>query len=320
LAVLVTGASGFVALNVVEALLARGDEVVALDARPLPDRAARAFAALPGRLHPRQGDVTRPESLDAAFAAAPVRAVLHAAAVTAGPERERSDPETVAAVNLGGAVALFRAALRHGAGRIVAPSSGAVYGWPDPPPDLLREDDPPRPVALYGITKLAAEAALLRLGALEDLPVAAPRLGMVYGRWEHDTGVRDTLSAPHDITRQAIAGGTVLLRRPTRGDQIHATDAAAGLVALLDTPDARGVLNLGSGTATGPDDYCAALARAMPGFRWRPAAEDEAETVPSRYPSDRAAMCIARMEAATGWRPRVSLEEGAALTLRWMRG
>jgi len=319
MAVLVTGASGFVALNVVEALLARGEEVVALDARPLPDRARDAFAALPGRLHAATGDVTRAADLDAAFGRAPVRAVLHAAAVTAGPERERADPGTVVAVNVGGSVAVLQAALRHGAARLVAPSSGAVYGWPDPAPTVLREEEPTRPAALYGITKVAAEAALLRLAGLEGLSVATPRLGMVYGRWEHPTGLRDTLSPPWDITRQALAGGTVLLRASHRADQVHAADVGAGLVALLDEPSAVGVFNLGSGEATGAADYCAALARHLPGLAWRFAAPGEAETVPSRVPLDRPAFSIDRMAAATGWRPRIGLEEGAALTLAWMR-
>jgi nucleoside-diphosphate-sugar epimerase len=320
MAVLVTGASGFVALNVVEALLARGEEVVALDTRPLPPRAETAFATLPGRLHSLMGDITRAADLDAAFARAPIRAMLHTAAVTAGPERERTDPGTVVAVNIGGAVAAFQAARRHGTARLVAPSSVAAYGWPDPAPDLMREDDPARPVALYGITKLAAEQALQRLAGLEGLSVATPRLGAVYGRWEHPTGLRDTLSAPYDITRQALAGEMVLLRNPTRGDQVHATDVAAGLIALLDTPSATGTFNIGSGEATGPDDYCAALARHRPGFAWRITAEGEAETIPSRYAVSRPALSLARMEQATGWRPRIGLEEGAALTLAWMRG
>jgi nucleoside-diphosphate-sugar epimerase len=320
MAVLVTGASGFVALNVVEALLARGEEVVALDMRPLPARAEAAFARLPGRLHMLAGDATRPADLDTAFARAPIRAVLHTAAVTAGPERERADPGTVVAVNIGGAIAAFQAALRHGATRFVAPSSVATYGWPDPAPDLLREEDPARPVALYGITKLAAEQALLRLAALEGLSVATPRLGAVYGRWEHPTGLRDTLSNPYDITRQALAGETVLLRAPTRGDQLHASDMGAGLVALLDTPSAQGVFNIGSGEATGADDYCAALARHCPGFAWRLAAEGEAETVPTRIPLHRPPLSLARMAAATGWRPRIGLDEGAALTWEWMAG
>jgi hypothetical protein len=75
-------------------LLTAGETAVGFDALPLPPRAARDFAARPGRLVALQGDVLRAAGLDAAFAAAPVGAVLHAA----GAARERADPGRTAAV------------------------------------------------------------------------------------------------------------------------------------------------------------------------------------------------------------------------------
>ena len=57
MAFLVTGAAGFVALNVVEHLLRAGHEVVGLDRIPLPARAARDFAALAGRLTMVSGSI-----------------------------------------------------------------------------------------------------------------------------------------------------------------------------------------------------------------------------------------------------------------------
>src|SRR3954470_14838936 len=195
MAILVTGAAGFVGLNVLDALLAAGEEVVGFDALPLPGRAARDFATRPGRLLMQQGDVCSAEDLDRAFAAAPVKAVLHAAVITAGSARERTAPERIVAVNLGGAIAVVQAALRHGATRFVYPSSGSVYGTP--PADGGPYDEAttwPRPLALYGITKLAAEQAVLRLAEANGLSAAAARLGSVFGPWEWTTGVRDTLS------------------------------------------------------------------------------------------------------------------------------
>ncbi len=48
--ILVTGAAGFVGLNVTEHLLHAGRTVVGLDRIDLPARARREFATLPGRL------------------------------------------------------------------------------------------------------------------------------------------------------------------------------------------------------------------------------------------------------------------------------
>jgi nucleoside-diphosphate-sugar epimerase len=304
--VLVTGAAGFVGLATVEALLARGDTVVAFDRAPIPDDARAAVARLPGRLVEVAGDVRSAEDLARAFAAVPVQRVLHAAVITAGSAREKADPETIVAVNVLGTLAVFRAALANRVVRLVAPSSVSVYGAPPPGCTAFGEDETwPRPAALYGITKLAAEQMLVRLAAVHGLSVATPRLGSVYGPWERETGVRDTLS-PHRSAFQAAARGEVaLLNRPTRGDHVYVRDVAAGLVALLDAPALdRAVFNLGSGVATDAAEFCRALARRVPGFRWRAAGPEETATVVTHVPFDRVAMDIRRIRDATGFQPR----------------
>jgi nucleoside-diphosphate-sugar epimerase len=70
MATLVTGAGGFIGLNLVEALLGDGETVRALDARPLTAAAVEAFAKLPGTLVPCPGDMRQTASLEAAFALA----------------------------------------------------------------------------------------------------------------------------------------------------------------------------------------------------------------------------------------------------------
>jgi nucleoside-diphosphate-sugar epimerase len=112
---LVSGAAGLVGLNALDILLTAGETVVGFDALPLPPRAARDFAARPGRLVAPQGDVLSAAGLDAAFAAVPIGAVLRAA----GAARDRADPGRIVAVNLGGAIAMLKAAARHGATRFV---------------------------------------------------------------------------------------------------------------------------------------------------------------------------------------------------------
>jgi UDP-glucuronate 4-epimerase len=313
-ATLVTGACGFVGLAVTEALLARGDTVVALDSAVVPDEAAERFATLPGRIVPIQGDIRSAIDLDAAFVAAPVTRVLHAAVITAGAARERTDAETIVAVNLQGALAVQRAALAHGIARFVYPSSVAVYGQqPDGAPPFTEDGTWPRPVMLYGITKLAAEQALARLALVNGLSFAAARLGSVFGPWERETGLRDTLSPHHAALVAAVAGREAVLNTPTRGDHIYVRDVAAGLILLLDAAAlTHAVFNLGSGVATSAADFCAALAAAKPGFCWRVAAEGEAANVITHVPFSRPALDISRLAAATGYAPRFDLAAAAA--------
>ena len=311
---LVTGAAGFVGLAVTEALAARGDTVVAFDREALPDDARAAFAALPGRIVPVQGDIRSAADRARAFAAAPVTRVLHAAVITAGAEREARDAETIVAVNVQGAVAVLGEAVAQGVARFIYPSSVAVYGrQAEGAPAFTEEGTWPRPVMLYGITKLAAEQALARLASVHGLSFAAARLGSVFGPWERDTGLRDTLS-PHLFALAAlIAGREAVLNRPSRGDHVYVRDAARGLIGLLDAPAlAHGLFNLGSGVATSVAEFCAALAALRPGFRWRLAREGEAATVVTHVPFDRPPMAIARIAAATGYAPRFGLAEAAA--------
>jgi UDP-glucuronate 4-epimerase len=316
--VLVTGAAGFVGLNLVEALLTRGESVVGLDLRPPPEPALALFRTLPGRFTPLVGDVTDAACLDRAFAAAGPGAVLvQMAAVTAGDARERSDPGLVARVNLGGTIEALAAAARHRARRVVVLSSVSVYGSNPPPAPTVDEVlAPPAPENLYAITKLAAERAGLRLAAMHGIPAVAVRLGSVWGPWEHDSGLRDTLSPLHAILTQAASGTEVILpplyRDRARIDWTYARDAGEGLATLLAAPAfPHPVCNLGSGRSVTPVAMCEALARALPGFGWRFAAEGEEPTVPARNPIVRPPLALDRIRETCGWQPRFADPDSA---------
>src|SRR5271157_4134052 len=128
MAILITGAAGFVALNIVEHLLTAGRTVVGLDRIALPERARRDFARLPGRFTLIGGSILSSADVRRALTIAPVDAVIHCAVITAGAAREKADPETIVAVNVQGAVAALMAAARLGVKKFVYPSSGAIYG------------------------------------------------------------------------------------------------------------------------------------------------------------------------------------------------
>ena len=56
--VLLTGGSGFVGINIAEALLETGDKVVVYSRRPMPQEAAQELSTLPGELRWAKGDVS----------------------------------------------------------------------------------------------------------------------------------------------------------------------------------------------------------------------------------------------------------------------
>ena len=320
MAILVTGAAGFVALNIVEHLLSAGRDVVGLDRIPLPARAVRDFAALPGRFTLIGGSILSAADLSRALTVMPVEAVIHCAVITAGAAREKSDPETIVAVNIQGAVGALVAAARRGVKRFVYPSSGSIYGLAAKGVAVIEEDALlPAPVMLYGLTKRAAETILKRIAETQGVRFTAARLGSVYGPWEYATGVRDTLSPMLQTLECARGGQEAVLGPPWRGDYIYSRDVAAGLVTIADAPAlSRTIYNLGSGLAASAQDWCAALAPLVPNFRWRRAGAGEAHNVESHTGFDRGAFDIRKIAAATGFAPRFNFATAAIDYLAWL--
>lgn len=319
MAILVTGAAGFVALNIVEHLLEQGRLVVAFDRIAPPERARRAFATLPGALAWHQGNIVSADDLRAVFASAPIEAVIHCAVITAGTARETADPETILAVNVQGAVATLMEATRHGVRRFVYPSSGAIYGEAARGAAILDEDAlKPAPVNLYGLTKRAAETILPRIAETQGVRFNAVRLGSVYGPWEYATGVRDTLSSMLQSIELARRGEEAVLGPAWTGDFIYSRDVAAGLVRILDAPALpRVIYNLGSGVANSAVTWCQALAQARHDFRWRQATGGEPHNVESHTGFDRPAMRVDRVRTDTGFTTRFDFSTAARDWLAW---
>ncbi len=320
---LITGGAGFVGLALAERMLADGGQVVLFDRAAPPQGLLSRLDASRVQLVP--GDIRSAADVDKALAIAGVDSVAHAAAITPDAAREAREPLAVVDVNIGGTVNLLQrcaAAVQVGRPlhRIVALSSVAVYGIRPPAGELYDEAlSHPAPVALYGITKLAAEQAALRLAALLGLDVRVARLGPVFGPWEYATGVRDALSPHAQVLEAARAGRPALLPRSMRADWIYSRDAAGALAALLRAPALRhATYNVGGAAMTDLFDYCGLLAAVHPGWQWRQAGPDEASTVQYGLPVDRAGLDIGRLQADTGWAPGFSLAAAVADQQAWL--
>ena len=164
----VTGGAGFIGSHLIEALVARGDEVVCVD-REGASRQWIGHLDIPMRLHGLQN----PDALAESFAGADV--VFHLAGLTAA--RRVADFYTV---NTEGTAHVMRAAARQGdrAPRVVLASSLAALG-PNRNGELLGSDMVPRPLSHYGHSKLLAELMLHAWG--DRVPGVVLRLAGVYG-------------------------------------------------------------------------------------------------------------------------------------------
>ncbi|PRQ04541.1 putative epimerase/dehydratase [Enhygromyxa salina] len=146
---LVTGAGGQVGLDLIRALLQRGDEVHASDV------AARPSAAddLPDDLPWHRLDVTDREELHARFEELRPERVFHLAAILSA--RGEADPALTYHVNQGGTYNVLEVCRLTGVRQVVFTSTIAVFG--PGLPETVGDDVALHPTTMYGVTKAAGE-------------------------------------------------------------------------------------------------------------------------------------------------------------------
>ena len=172
--VLVTGGAGFIGSNLVDALVARGDEVVVLDDLSTGKRENLAAAGDRARLI--VGSVA---DYDTVLAAAEGCELVYHEAAVASVQRTVEAPVETNQVNLGGTLNVLEAARAVKARRVVFAGSAATYG--DNPDLPLREDAKPRPQSPYAIEKLASEQYVKVWANLYGLETVTLRYFNVFG-------------------------------------------------------------------------------------------------------------------------------------------
>jgi UDP-glucose 4-epimerase len=240
--VLVTGGAGFIGSHVVDALVARGDEVTVLD-----DLSTGRREHVDGAASLQVHDVRVPFETDAEL-------VFHLAAqadVVTSVARPAFDAE----VNVVGTVNVLEAARAAGAAVVLASTGGAIYGDVSAP---AREDDELRPESPYGIAKLAAEAYLAGWHRVHGLRAVALRFANVYGPRQSSSLEGGVVAI--FLERLAAGEQTVVYGdgEQTR-DFVHVDDVVRAL--LLAAGRERGVVNVGTGVGTSVNELhrlCAA--------------------------------------------------------------
>lgn len=294
--ILLLGGNGFIGSHLAEALRARGDRVVVLDAR-----APRADVDWTG-IDYRQANPFAQDVLDDVLADADV--IVHAASVTT-PASANADPVRDAEVNLGGTLRLFEAMRRHRRTRIVYLSSGGtVYGNPAHLP--VAETHPLNPICSYGVTKVAVEHSL-RIHA--DAGVLDP----VIIRASNPYGERQAASRSQGFIGIAMARLLAGVPLQVWGDGSHVRDFlhVDDLVRLLVEAvhgDARGIYNAGGGRGYRLDEVCALIEQAA-------GARLEIEHQPARrFDVHDIVLDIRAARDHLGWEPRIPLDVGLQRT------
>lgn len=319
MAVLVTGAAGFIGYHVARALLANGERVLGIDCLNayydvrLKQARLQQLSTQPGFTF-QQIDIS---DRDAVFEFIrnhkDIDRIVHLAA-QAGVRYSLIDPYAYVQSNVMGHLVIQEAARRlDGLKHLVYASSSSVYGANRKLP--FAETDPvDTPVSLYAATKRADELMSHVYGHLFQLPQTGLRFFTVYGPWGRPDMAYFSFARAISRGEPIQVYGDGLLKR----DFTYIDDIVAGVIGCLALPPTgevpNRVLNIGNHRAELVNTLISLLERAlgkqaiiqnMP----RPALDVE-ETFAS----------VDAIHALTGYAPKTPLSEGIPRFIEWFRG
>ena len=288
----VTGGAGFIGSNLVDALVARGDDVLVVD-----DFATGKREFLNPEATLLEHDIREPYRAEADV-------VFHLAA-QADVQTSMQRPEYDAAVNVVGTVNVLSAT--PGAQVIFSSSGGAGYGECPVPAD---EDAPFLPLSPYGIAKKCGEAYLLGWNRIHGTSHVPLRFANVYGP-RQDAGLEGGVVAIF-LQRMARNEPTTIFGDGTQGrDFVYVDDVVAALLASVGK--SGGPYNVGTGEATTVAQLHEAAAEVA-------GVEDAPRFEEARLGDvHRSVLDVGRIERELGWRAAVPLGEGMARTWAWMQ-
>lgn len=313
--VLVTGGAGFIGSNLVETLLAQGNEVVVLDnfstgkrENLAPFAANRAFTLV-------EDDIRDLAACRKAVAG--VDYVFHEAALGSVP-RSIKDPAATTEVNVSGFVNVFFAAQEAGTKRIVYASSSSVYGDDASLPKV--ENKTGRPLSPYAVTKCANELFADNFSRIYGIEAIGLRYFNVYGRRQDPEGA-------YAAVIPKFAASLIRHESPViNGDGSNSRDftyvddvvQANQLALLAGTPEAiNTVYNVACGERSTLNELFENLRENLAGFHPEIAKVEPQYGPPRIGDIPHSLASIDKARRLLGFSPRYHVKEGLKEAARW---
>jgi UDP-glucose 4-epimerase len=297
--IVVTGGAGFIGSHLVDAFLARGDEVMVID--DLSNGRVELLDLGMVTLH--QISVTDTQAVTNLITTFTPEVICHLAAQIS-VRHSMTDPAADAQTNVIGTVNVLTAAAKVNARVVSASTGGAMYGngvaLPTP------EDLPPGTEAPYGVSKYCAEQYLALFNKLHGSTHVALRLGNVYGPRQDPHGEAGVVAifcgqAVHDDQPTIYGDG-----EQTR-DYVFVGDIVDAFLAAIHY-DGDGVFNVGTGIETSVLDLLEAVSAAVGRHiepRFGPPRTGEVRRV---------ALDSTRAADTLGWKATTTLRDGIRIT------
>jgi UDP-glucuronate 4-epimerase len=311
--IVVTGGAGFIGSHLCEALLRRGDRVVAIDNLnsfydpSIKRRNLAGLSAFPG-FSLLENDIRDRVAMSAQIAKIRPDVIVHLAAM-AGVRPSIEDPALYADVNVMGTVALLDAAVAAKVPKFVFASSSSVYGNNEKVP-FSEDDRVDEPISPYAATKKAGELIAHTYAHVFGLSITCLRFFTVYGPRQRPE------MAIHKFARLILDGRAVPVfgDGSMRRDFTYIDDIVDGILRTLEGRAPYKIYNLGESRTVSLSELIAALESAL----GRKAVIERHPAPPGDVKITYADISRARREL--GYAPSFPIEKGLERFARWLVG
>ena len=307
--VLVTGAGGFIGSHLAERLVELGANVRGLvHYNALGSQGWLSHSPLRKQMEVVAGDICDRDSVRQATQG--IDLIFHLAALIAIPY-SYSAPGSYTRTNIEGTLNILRCALETGAQRVIHTSTSEVYGTARREP--IDEDHPLQGQSPYSASKIGADKLAESFHRSFDLPLVTVRPFNTFGPRQSARAVVPAIIT-QCLTRQVIQLGSL---HPTR-DLNYVGNTVDGFIRAALANDVLGkTINLGSNRKISIGELAKLIASLA--NRTVTIEEDPKRIRPNK--SEVGCLLADNTLARTllGWEPKVSLEEGLAITIEWMQ-
>jgi dTDP-glucose 4,6-dehydratase len=315
--ILVTGGMGFIGSAVVRLAVARGHEVINLDAMTYAACAANVAAVSSSNLYSfEQADIRDRAALDAVFATHRPDAVMHLAAES-HVDRSIDGPGDFVSTNVMGTFHLLEAArayARPDGFRFHHISTDEVFGTLGPT-GKFTEETPYAPNSPYSASKAASDHLVRAWHETYGLPVVMTNCSNNYGPYHFPEKLIPV------VILNALAGKPI----PVYGqgvnvrDWLYVEDHADALLTVLEKGKVGRSYNVGGENEARNIDLVQMICGLLDEMRPMGAPHARLITYVADRPGHdlRYAIDPSRIREELGWRPSVTLEEGLRRTVAW---
>ena len=308
--VLVTGAGGFIGSHLAERLASLGANVRTLVRyNSSGSRGWLDLSAARENIKVFAGDIRDRDGLRRAVQGVDV--VFHLAALISIPYSYES-PSSYVGTNIEGTLNILEAAKECGVKRVVHTSTSEVYGTARSVP--ISEEHPLQGQSPYSASKIGADKLAEAFHLSFGLPVVTVRPFNTYGPRQSARAIIPTIIT-QALTQPAVKLGSL---HPTR-DLNFVKDTVEGFIRAAECPEAVGkTINIGSGREISIGDLANMILKLV--GKDIPIISDDQRLRPAKSEVERLCADNRLAREVLDWRPRFTLEEGLAETIRWIEG